>query len=154
MWKDTEYFKNKGGERHKLGQIQVFPKVEALVGNLKIFFFSFFFFLLPFFPPRPAPLGCVPAAAAWGTDSGHRDGVGGQDPHRHLLSEQCALVSASPWLPSFPAPVGLLWGAGEGGEGEVDGPWASPWSCPVLMPFFTPVLLSLPLITLPCPTPV
>lgn len=47
-----------------------------------------------------------------------------------------------PWLPSFPAPPhqgrGLFWGRGEGGEGEADGPWASLWSCPVLMPFFTP----------------
>lgn len=60
-------------------------------------------------------MGCVPAATAGGTDSGHRDDPGGQDPHRHLFSEQCPLVSGLPMAPSVlppptPAPVGLLWG--------------------------------------------
>lgn len=46
MWKDTEYFKNKGGECHIQGdEIRgVFPEAEALVDILMLLFLFFSLF--------------------------------------------------------------------------------------------------------------
>lgn len=113
------------------------PEVEALVGSLKII--SPPFFLLPsFFPPRPAPLGRVPDATAWGTDSGHRDGPGGQDPHRHLLSEQCAFVSTSlPVPPFFSSSWGAALGCRVGVKVEREMAHGLPCAVVFLLPMFS-----------------
>lgn len=114
MWKDTEYFKNKGGECHT--HWDTFRGVALrLEAPMRHFFPNQFSSV-----SRSAPLGCVPAVAAGGGHSGHRDDPGRQDPHGHLLSEPSALVSNScVWLSSLPA--AQCSGEelqGRGGEGE------------------------------------
>lgn len=112
------------------------------MGNLKIFFFSFFFSSLSLYSQI-----CTAGLCFYCCSLGNRfrilrwswwTGPSQTSPFRTMRFCECLPWGSLLFQPPLHQGRGLFWGRGEGGEGEADGPWASLWSCPVLMPFFTP----------------